>query len=363
MRFLTILFISILFFSCGEPPQKEKIPERGEKRVKLTKKVTTAEFKLDKQLKQKRFYAVFNSINDITIISRASGILENFNGEIGKFVKKGDIIAEIEANQKKLTLEAYRIQLKEAKIGFDFQKRVFERDKSLFDKKLISQEKFEQSENTLKTVEISLKKIENQIETTKLTLSYHTIKAPFDGVIASSSLKKGSFIREGSEIFRLVQYSPLEAIIGLSNDVFYELQTLKEIPKVSIEFKNRVFYGVIKGISPSPSTQTQLYSAKIELTLNDGDILVPGSMTTIKVPIKKYEDALRLKRSYLKFKDNEYSAFIFQDGIAKIVKLSLLDEDDGEYIMKPMDSTNSSFKIITSGIDAIEDGQKVEIIK
>ncbi len=363
MRFLAIFLILSLFISCDKTQKKEEINKKGIKREKTTKKVTASNFKLDIQIKQKKFYSIFNSVNDLTIISRASGILERFSGDIGKTVKKGEIIAQIEGNQKRITLESYQISLREAKIGLDFQKKVFERDKSLFEKKLISQEKFEQSENILKTKEISIKKIENQIEATKLSLNYHTIRAPFDGVIASPQLKEGVLIKEGSELFRVVQNSPLETTIGLTNDVIYELKNLKETPKVFIEFKNQEFEGIIKGISPTPSTQTQLYSTKIELELNDGEQLIPGSMTTIKIPIKKYENAIRLKRSYLRFKEGEYKAFIFDNGIAKTLKLTLLDVDDSDYIMKPTDSTETSFKIVISGVDGVDEGQKIEIIE
>ena len=83
--------------------------------------------------------------NEILIKPQMSGIISELYKEAGDAVNAGDIIAKIKVIPDMVNLSSAESRVSLSKLAFQQSKINFERDKGLFDKKVISKEEFEKS--------------------------------------------------------------------------------------------------------------------------------------------------------------------------------------------------------------------------
>ncbi len=87
--------------------------------------------------------------NEILIKPQMSGIISEVYKQAGDAVKAGDVIAKIKVVPDMVNLNASESRVQLAKLAYEQALTVYNRDKALFDKKVISKEEFEKSTLTL----------------------------------------------------------------------------------------------------------------------------------------------------------------------------------------------------------------------
>ncbi|MBD3340126.1 MAG: efflux RND transporter periplasmic adaptor subunit, partial [Candidatus Lokiarchaeota archaeon] len=111
------------------------------------------------------------------VFSRVQGLVEKLYVEEGDFVKKGQVLMGLEA-------EEYALAEEKARINYEQQKSAFERISSMHNKDLLSDDEYEQAKFTLDAARI-------EWEQAKLNLDYTNITAPINGVVVDRLRKIG----------------------------------------------------------------------------------------------------------------------------------------------------------------------------
>ncbi|MDX1924703.1 MAG: hypothetical protein SFT91_05750, partial [Rickettsiaceae bacterium] len=128
------------------------------------------------------------SIKSRDYTAKSDGYLD-YVKENSSLVKKGDLIVAID---QKLS----ESKKGEAESSIKYASLNFERDKNLFEKKVISQEKFEQSRveyyNTSSNALNTLKSLEDKL-----------IIAPFDGKVSAVNVKIGDYVRSNEFLLNI----------------------------------------------------------------------------------------------------------------------------------------------------------------
>ena len=137
--------------------------------------------------------------SDAMVISKTAGVVEKIFVEEGQLVRAGDLLAQLEDEKETFKLEQAQATLNQ--LEGDYQ-----RNKELFAKNLVSAEIYERSryayEAQLATYKLA-----------KLERDYTSIRAPFDGIIAERSIKVGTMVQVNDQVFRVVDYGRLKAIL------------------------------------------------------------------------------------------------------------------------------------------------------
>ena len=89
--------------------------------------------------------------DEIEIKPQISGIISEIAVEAGDFVHEGDVIARIKVIPDASSLSSAQSRIKNAQISLDDASTKYNRDKALYEKKVISREEYETSEKTYLT--------------------------------------------------------------------------------------------------------------------------------------------------------------------------------------------------------------------
>jgi RND family efflux transporter MFP subunit len=147
-----------------------------------------------------------------TVSSRVTGKINRLNIEEGQRVSKSEILAELDDKQADISYQLALAELSAKQASFDeftllFKQQTsrFNRNKSLANRQLISEQLLEDSEfrNEQLAIQIRNKQAmvhsaEQRVELAQYQLNQHKIRAPFDGVVISKNAQVGELISAGS---------------------------------------------------------------------------------------------------------------------------------------------------------------------
>jgi len=142
------------------------------------------------------------------VSSKATGRIEHLYVEEGKFVKEGEIIAQLEnrdleatLDEAKANLRVSRAALKNAEAELDEAILNYNRHKSLRETGAVSEQAFDAVEARFKkarametSARFAVDRTEHSMKVAEVNLEYSLIRAPFDGVILTKNADKGEVV-------------------------------------------------------------------------------------------------------------------------------------------------------------------------
>lgn len=261
---------------------------------------------------------------EVKISPDISGEITELNVEEGDSVKKGQLLARIYAdiyalqrdeaasrvNQSAATVDNSQAAIEALRANLDLAQQSYNRNKKLFDDKVISKAELEQFETTLKSAQANynaaqqnIKSLKAGVQSTQVglsrankDLSRTTLVAPMDGVISSLKIKKGERVagnsfNVGTEMMTVADMAVLEVRVDVGENDIVKI-SIGDSADVEVDaYNNRKFKGVVTKIASSTKT---------------------GSLTSSN-DVTNYEVRIRLdKESY---KDLSNKTFPFRPGM------------------------------------------------
>ncbi|RTZ58149.1 MAG: hypothetical protein DSZ31_06305 [Gammaproteobacteria bacterium] len=264
--------VLVLFFAFG----LYKVKERKEE-LKNLEKPQTVPYTVSLVKPQKgelkaftTFRAKYEPIRKGVLAPKTSGIVQKLFVREGDSFKKGEVLAVVDPTDLKAQLntltakaQALKVALESAKLFYETQKNIYQRNLKLYGTGGISKEELQLSESSLKRAKAQyvqtlaeLKSVKAQIEELKHNIeNYSKIKAPYDGVVRTIYAKEGSFVPAGkpvleienTDLYRLVALVPTDAKVGEAaivevGDKKYTLEVAKVLPSAQNGLKAVVIY-------------------------------------------------------------------------------------------------------------------------
>lgn len=244
-----------------------------------------------------------NPEEEIQLKPQVGGIIDKILVEEGDIVKKGDLIAKIRVVPNEQNLASARSRINAAKLTYDNAQVVFNRNKALFDKGVISRQDYENSELSMSQAKESYNQAQNDYQIIRkgslsggnsantnivAQISGTVLEIPVregDQVIESNSFNAGTTIAtvadmskmifEGkvdeSEVGRLEEGIPIKVILGAINAKEFPAKLTFVAPK-GIEENGAVQFKIKADVNVGKSTKIRAgYSANADIEMESKD--------------------------------------------------------------------------------------------
>lgn len=136
--------------------------------------------------------------------------LASVHVNLGDTVKKGQVLARLDAASVETDLDVANAHLAEAEAVRLQAVATLERANRLVPSGGVSRQELTLYETQKQTAKARVDAARAQVKRQQLRLEFATIVAPDDGVISSCSASEGAFVQAGSELFRLIRQGRLE---------------------------------------------------------------------------------------------------------------------------------------------------------
>ncbi|GGD38016.1 hypothetical protein GCM10012288_10130 [Malaciobacter pacificus] len=224
------------------------------------------------------------SDNEKVISSRNMGFVKNVYVSEGSFVKKGELLYEIDSsnmdsNKKEilLNLQIQQNQLNNIQTNYNRYKRLYAQD-------LVPKYDVEQLELNLMNTKNMIAITNAKLKEINTQYDYLKIKAPNDGLVIKKSIKAGEMAMPSVPAIILSDLTSLKIKTDISESNLNSVKVGDDV-KVSIPSINFETNGKIESIIPNVNTTTHSFTLKI--SFNKGDkTIYPGMYSKLLLDIK-----------------------------------------------------------------------------
>ncbi|MGR5147925.1 efflux RND transporter periplasmic adaptor subunit [Photobacterium alginatilyticum] len=197
---------------------------------------------------------------------RINGQLVSLSLNEGQRVKKGQLLAQLDARDAKNTLL-------NAESNYELADLDYKRKRELLKRKLISKSEFDIASASFKASKASL-------QSAKDYLQYTQIEAPFSGVIAQVSLDNHQMIQAGQTVLTLQSEKQLDVTIQMPESMLIDMNDNQwqssNQPKVRFSGSAATYPVIYKEHASKISPGTQAYQVTFTLSQPAGLNVLPG---------------------------------------------------------------------------------------
>ncbi|MFW5440573.1 MAG: efflux RND transporter periplasmic adaptor subunit [Methylophilaceae bacterium] len=208
---------------------------------------------------------------------RIAGKIVERKVEVGDVVKKGQVLARIDATDSHLSTQAARADVLSAVANYDLAKAEVERQRKLVEKKFISQSALDLQEAQLKTTAARLKQVKAQAAVSSNQSRYTALVADRSGVITQIQAEPGQVVSIGQKIVQIVDTQQIEVLVAVPES---RVESVKVGDMVAIKLwanQEKLYQGKVREITPAASEATRAFDMRVSFI--DADEQVKLGMT------------------------------------------------------------------------------------
>ncbi|WP_291785226.1 efflux RND transporter periplasmic adaptor subunit [Cecembia sp.] len=368
------LFLSLLIltFSCAE---KDELAQKKEELSKLKKEATTLRMAIDdleKEIsgldpefgKQNRRAIMISTISpelthfehfvevsgsvlskkNVSISGEVSGRIQEIKAVEGMRVRRGEILARIDAEAILRNIDEVEKQLELASILFEKQER-------LWNQQIGTEIQYLEAKNRKESLDKNLASLKTQESRT-------LVRAPFSGTVESVLVRMGELVQPGTPMFQFVGESDLfieadvsERFVGIvtsGDSVEINFPSLQQVVKTKVSAVGSIV---------NPNNRT----FKVEVFLPSIPNIKPNMISVLK--IKDYENPQAvIVPNYLILQDNQGDyIFTVENNMSKkrYIKRGRVYNDRAEIL----EGLSGSETLIDKGFREVGDNFNVNIVE
>ena len=168
-----------------------------------------------------------DSQNEIRIVPRVSGYLEKSYFKEGSFVKKGDVLFHIEANEYKNDADISLAEVNKLKAELEYANKQLQRAEELVKSDYIAKARYDELKSNRDSLLAQLNAAKSELNNKNKDLSYTLIKAPIDGKIGTVDVSVGNYVTPSTGALTTINSTdPMYIIFSLSSQDYSKLVSI-----------------------------------------------------------------------------------------------------------------------------------------
>ena len=280
--------------------------------------------------------------------------------ELGQRVRAGQVLAQLDPQDYKLSEATARAQLAAAATNRDLAAADFKRYKDLKDQNFISGAELERRDSTAKAAQAQFDAAQAQLSGQGNQAAYTTLVADVSGVVTAVEAEVGQVVGAGTPVVRIAQDGPRDVLFAVPEDKVQALH-VGSAARVLLWASQKAVAGKVREVAASADPVTRTYAVRVALDARDelplgstvsvtADALAHGAQAVIKLPTSAF------------FKDGNASAVWVLDAASMTVQrtpVEIATADGNEVVVSS--GLKPGMQVVSAGVHVLSPGQKVSI--
>ena len=309
------------------------------------------------------------SVTQVNVGTQVTGIIEHLYADYNDYVKKGQLLAELEKTLLESELKSADANMASAEASYEYAKSNFERDKALHDEKLISDYEFQTSKRDYDVARLSYEKSKADRVRAAKNLNYAEIYSPIDGIIISREVEVGQTVVSSMNVADLYVIADLENMNVVGNVDEADIGQVKVGQRVTFTvdaYPDDIFNGTVTQVRLNPTTTSNVVTYEVIVNAPNPELkLIPGMTANLTIYTLELKDVIAVPLKALKFQP-EPQEEEKENGMPEIVPLSQPAETSvwvlkGEKLVETPVKTGVSNNIYQEITDGLHPDDKVAI--
>ena len=276
---------------------------------------------------------VLQPVRIVEVKSKASGEIIDMPVEMGDFVERGQLIAQVDTRILTQELKQSEADHQSADTRLKIAQRQYVRAQDLHKQDLISENDLEASEQNFTNAEAQLLRAEATLQLAMERLEDATVTAPISGRIIAKTVEEGQIITSsmsnvsgGTTLVQMADLSELE-IRTLVDEV--DIGTVR--PSLEVEskveaFPEQEFLGEVMKIEPQAVVQQSVTTFPVLSRIdNSRGLLLPGMNADVNIVVYRRPGVLAIRNEAVRTPDDARQ-------VADILGIGVVNEEASQML-------------------------------
>jgi multidrug efflux pump subunit AcrA (membrane-fusion protein) len=327
--------------------------------------------------------------------------------DLGSYVQKGQVIAQLDAGDARLRLEQAQAALAQAnsataqaeariglrpgqrfeptrvaevgaaRVAYDLAEKNLRRYEQLLESGDISRSAYDQqraqrdqlreqyqaaltlanqSYAAVQTSRAAAQAAQVQVQQAQKGIRDVTIYSPISGYVVERTADAGEFVSTSSKVATVARTNPLRARIDIPEQAIATVRPGQSVSVSVSTYPDRSFAGRVARVSPNVSQQSRTLTVEAEVE-NGDNLLKPGQFATIRVLQAQSDPAVLVPARAVRTEGTTSRVFVIQDGVAR-ERLVAVGRQDGD-LVEIKGNVAAGELVVTSNVEQLADGTPV----
>ena len=349
-RFSIAVVIALTMTACGKGPAPQE-PVRAVKVMTVGESSGTTDLEFSGEVRARI---------ESNLGFRVAGKLLSRPVEVGQRVKAGELLAQIDPQDYRVTADAAAAQLVAAQSNRDVAGADFKRYQDLHAQGFISLAELQRREAAYISAQAQWKQAQAQSAVQGNQSAYTRLLAEGSGIVTSVDASAGQVLAAGQPVVRLALDGPRDVVFSVAED---KLGLLKTGTQVQIRqwVDGKVRDAVVRDVSASADAVTRSFMAKAALPKDAAPVL--GSTVTVSLPLGDALAAktIKLPTSALRLEAGATSVWVLDPNTmtVKTQAIEVTTADGNDAVVTS--GLQNGDQVVVSGVHVLTAGQKVSL--
>ena len=248
-----------------------------------------------------------SAVTTVQVGTQVSGQISAIYADFNQKVKKGQLLARIDPTLQQQAVQDAQAGVERSQSQYTMAKQEYDREKTLFDSKVITATEFGTAQSNYEVAKANLKSAQIALDKAKQNLAYTNIYAPIDGVIVERTVDVGQTVAaslSAPELFLIANdLSEMQILAKVDESDIGQIAVGQPVTFTVQAYPNRSFTGTVQQVRLQSTTQDNVvnYTTVISVSNVDGKLL-PGMTATVQFLTGSAKNALLVPNAALRFR-------------------------------------------------------------
>lgn len=298
-------------------------------------------------------------VTEVEVGTQVSGKIDKIHVDYNSKVKKGQLLAELDRSTLSTSLESAKTDYNNALNEYGYYKKVYDRNKALHDKQLISDAEFEEVEFQFMKASNSLRKSKYEVDRAQTNLGYATITSPINGVVISVEVEEGQTVAASMTtptLFIIAEnLVDMQVVANIDEADIGQVSEGQKVEFTVDAYPNDKFTGVVRQVRLEPTTTSNVVTYEVIVDAKNPDLkLKPGLTANISVMTLYKDSIMTIPSKALKF---QMDASLLPPNMKTVAADSVDAKATTVWVIKGRDLAEQ--RVIKTGVS---NGSRIEVL-
>ncbi len=247
------------------------------------------------------------AVTTVQVGTQVSGQVAAINVDFNDHVRKGQLIARIDPTLAEQSVRDADANLERNNAELSNAQRDFDRNKQLYEKKVLTESEYSAGVYRLEVAKANLKSAQVTVERARKNLAYTSIYAPIDGIVVERNVDVGQTVAaslSAPQLFLIANDLSSMWILASVDESDIGLIVEGQPVRFTVQaYPSRTFTGKVKQVRLQSTVQENVvnYTVVVDCANSDGKLL-PGMTATLDFLVGTATDVFRVPNAALRFR-------------------------------------------------------------
>jgi HlyD family secretion protein len=246
-------------------------------------------------------------VRTVQVGTQVSGQISAINVDFNAHVRKGQLLARIDPTLQQQAVQDAEAGVERAQAQLTQAQAEYERNKQLFDAKVITASEFGSVQSTFAVQQAAVKSARIALDRARQNLSYTNIYSPIDGVIVERNVDVGQTVAaslSAPTLFLIANdLGEMQILTSVDESDIGQIKNGMPVQFTVQAYPNQTFNGTVEQVRLQSTTQDNVvnYTAVVRVK-NESNKLLPGMTATVQFLTGSADNVLTVPNAALRFR-------------------------------------------------------------